>query len=158
MSDHRKHGASAWPDIAGRLVAGGHVMPVRIYFEDTDFSGVVYHASYLRFMERGRSDFVRLLGIGHTALYDGEHGEPLAFAVRRIHVDYLKPARIDDLVEVETTVRTIAGARLVLWQVVKRGAETLVEAEVTVVLVNPEGRARRLPPGVRQRLTEAAGP
>ena len=100
---------------------------------------------------------IELLGVGHTALYDGEHGEPLAFAVRRIHVDYLKPARIDDLVEVETTVRAIAGARLVLWQIVKRGGETLVQAEVTVVLVNPDGRARRLPPRVRQRLTEAAG-
>ena len=146
-----------WTDIAGRLIPGGHVMPVRIYFEDTDFSGLVYHASYLRFMERGRSDFVRLIGIGHTALYDGEHGEPLAFAVRRIHVDYLKPARIDDLVEVETTVRAIAGARLVLWQVVRRGGDVLVEAEVTVVLVNPEGKARRLPQGVRDRLTEAGG-
>ena len=145
----------AWPDIAGRLVAGGHVMPVRIYFEDTDFSGVVYHASYLRFMERGRSDFVRLLGIGHTALYDGEHGEPLAFAVRRIHIDYLKPARVDDLVEVETTVRAITGARLVLGQIVRRDGQSLVEAEVTVVLINPDGRARRLPPGVRKKLTDA---
>ena len=64
-----------WPDVAGRLTpGGGHVMPVRIYFEDTDFSGVVYHGSYIRFMERGRSDFVRLLGVGHTSLDAGEHG------------------------------------------------------------------------------------
>ena len=69
--------AEAWPHIAGRLVPGGHVLPVRIYFEDTDFSGVVYHGSYIRFMERGRSDFVRLIGIGHSELHQGEHGEQL---------------------------------------------------------------------------------
>jgi acyl-CoA thioester hydrolase len=147
----------SWPDLAGRLVPGGHILPVRIYFEDTDFSGVVYHGSYVRFMERGRSDFVRLLGIGHTALNDGEHGEPLAFAVRRIHVDFLKPARIDDLLEVATMVEAIAGARLVLHQSVRRGSQSLVEAEVTVVLVTPEGRARRIPDSVRARLTAAAG-
>lgn len=142
-----------WPDVAGRLTpGGGHVMPVRIYFEDTDFSGVVYHGSYIRFMERGRSDFVRLLGVGHTSLDAGEHGEQLAFAVRRIHIDFLKPARIDDLVEVETVVRDIAGARLILGQTVRRGDLTLVEAEVTVVLITREGRARRIPPSVRERL------
>ena len=70
-----------WPDLAGRLVTTGdagraHRLPVRVYFEDTDFSGVVYHGSYIRFMERGRSDFVRLVGVGHTGLNDGEHGEP----------------------------------------------------------------------------------
>ena len=86
-----------WPDLAGRLVPGGHVLPVRVYFEDTDFSGVVYHGSYIRFMERGRSDFLRLLGVGHHALDSGEHGESLAFAVRKLVVDFLKPARIDDL-------------------------------------------------------------
>jgi acyl-CoA thioester hydrolase len=148
--------ADAWPDLAGKLVPGGHVLPVRIYFEDTDFSGVVYHGSFIRFMERGRSDFVRLLGIGHTALAAGDHGEPLAFAVRRIHVDFLKPARIDDLVEIETTVRDIAGARLVLRQVARCGEQLLVEADVTVVLVTPGGKARRIPPGVREILTAAA--
>ena len=143
----------AWPSIAGRLVAGGHVLPVRIYFEDTDFSGVVYHGSYIRFMERGRSDFVRLIGVGHTELHKGEHGEPLAFAVRRIHVDFLKPARIDDLLEVETRVLDLGGARIVLRQTVRRENETLVDAEVTVVLVNHQGRARRIPDSLRDVLT-----
>ena len=148
--------AEAWPHIAGRLVPGGHVLPVRIYFEDTDFSGVVYHGSYIRFMERGRSDFVRLIGIGHSELHKGEHGEQLAFAVRRIHVDFLKPARIDDLVEVETRVLDLGGARIVLRQTVKRGEETLVDAEVTVVLVNHQGRARRIPDSLRDVLTGSA--
>ena len=148
--------AEDWPQIAGRLVPGGHVLPVRIYFEDTDFSGVVYHGSYIRFMERGRSDFVRLVGVGHTELHKGEHGEPLAFAVRRIHVDFLKPGRIDDLLEVETRVLDLAGARIVLRQTIRRGHETLVDAEVTVVLVNREGRARRIPDSVRDVLTASA--
>lgn len=146
-----------WPLIAGRLVGGVHVRPVRIYFEDTDFSGVVYHGSYIRFMERGRSDFVRLLGLGHTELRNGAHGESLSFAVRRIHIDFYKPARIDDLIEVETKVLDLAGARILLRQTIKRDEETLVDAEVTVVLVNPEGRARRLPQAVRERLAASGG-
>jgi acyl-CoA thioester hydrolase len=145
-----------WPDLAGRLIPGGHVMPVRIYFEDTDFSGVVYHGSYVRFMERGRSDFVRLLGVGHTALDAGAHGERLAFAVRRIAIDFFKPARIDDLLEVKTTVKEIAGARLILTQAITRDGERLTEAEVTVVLVTPEGKARRIPDSLRATLDEAA--
>jgi acyl-CoA thioester hydrolase len=76
-----------WPDLAGRLTDFRHILPVRIYFEDTDFSGVVYHGGYIRFMERARSDFVRLIGIGHTDLDAGVHGEPLVFAVRRIDID-----------------------------------------------------------------------
>jgi acyl-CoA thioester hydrolase len=148
--------AEDWPHIAGRLVPGGHILPVRIYFEDTDFSGVVYHGSYVRFMERGRSDFVRLIGIGHTELHKGVHGEQLAFAVRRIHADFLKPARIDDLLEVATGVLDLAGARIMLRQTIKRGHETLVDAEVTVVLVNYQGRARRIPPGVRDVLAASA--
>ena len=142
-----------WPHIAGRLIPGGHIMPVRIYFEDTDFSGVVYHASYIRFMERGRSDLVRLLGVGHTALDQGDHGERLAFAVRRIKIDFHKPARIDDLLEVETRVMEMAGASIVLRQTVTRDGEVLTDAEVTVALISPEGRARRIPQSVRDMLT-----
>ena len=148
--------AEEWPDVAGRIVDGGHVLPVRIYFEDTDFSGVVYHGSYIRFMERGRSDFVRLIGVGHTDLGEGVHGEPLVFAVRRIDITFFKPARIDDLVEVVTTVREMGGARLELKQVVRRGAEVLTEADVTIVLVSVEGKARRIPDSVRSILTGEA--
>jgi len=141
-----------WPDLSGRLDGGGHILPVRVYFEDTDFSGVVYHGSYVRFMERGRTDFLRLAGVGHDALDKGAHGEPLAFAVRRMAIEFLKPARIDDVIEVETRVREVAGARIVLSQTVRRGAEILVTAEVTVALVNSAGQARRLPESVRDGL------
>jgi acyl-CoA thioester hydrolase len=142
-----------WPDLAGRLIPGGHVLPVRVYFEDTDFSGVVYHGAYIRFMERARSDYLRLLGVGHDALDRGEMGEPLAFAVRRIVVEFLRPARIDDVLEIETHAGHLGGARIVLAQTVRRGAEVLVTAEVTVVMINGQGQARRLPETVRAVLT-----
>jgi acyl-CoA thioester hydrolase len=141
-----------WPDLAGRLVEDGHVLPVRVYFEDTDFSGVVYHASYLRFLERGRSDFLRLAGIGHGALDEGGEGEPLAFAVRHMELDFLKSARIDDVLEVLTRMADISGARIVLHQAVMLEGTVLVEAKVTVALVNRAGRARRLPEDLRRRL------
>ncbi len=142
-----------WPDLSGRLEGSRHILPVRIYFEDTDFSGVVYHGSYVRFMERGRTDYLRLLGVGHDALDKGEHGEPLAFAVRRMTIEFLKPARIDDVIEIETGVGELAGARIVLAQTVRRGAELLVTADVTVVLINAAGQPRRIPGAVRERLS-----
>lgn len=142
----------AWPDLAGRLVTGGHVLPVRVYFEDTDFSGVVYHASYLRFMERGRSDMMRLLGVSHDVLDEGGFGERLAFAVRHMELDFLKSARIDDLLEIETDVVEVAGARLILNQSICRGSEMLVKAKVTIVMINASRRARRLPKTVREKL------
>lgn len=146
-----------WPDLAGRLAGGRHVLPVRVYFEDTDFSGVVYHASYLRFMERGRTDFLRLAGIGHRALDRGEAdgGERLAFAVRRMTLEFLKPARIDDLLEVETRVAEMTGARIVLQQAVRLGDARLVTADVTVALVDGRGRVQRLPAEMRGRLVAA---
>jgi len=141
-----------WPDLAGRLADGEHVLPVRVYFEDTDFSGVVYHAAYLRFMERGRSDMIRLLGVRHEALAKGDYGEPLAFAVRRIEVDFLGPARIDDLIEVHTRAVHAAGARIVLEQAVRLGKADLVTAKITVVIINHEGKARRMPATLRSTL------
>lgn len=141
-----------WPDLAGRLIPGGHILPVRVYFEDTDFSGVVYHGSYVRFLERGRTDLLRLLGIGHDALDRGDHGEPLAFAVRRMTLDFHKPARIDDLLEVETLVGDLTGARIHLSQKVRRGAEVLVAADVTVAMIDEAGRARRFPAEIADKL------
>jgi acyl-CoA thioester hydrolase len=143
---------SDWPDLAGKLVEGGHVLPVRIYFEDTDFSGVVYHAAFLRFMERGRSDMVRLMGVNHEALAKGDYGEPLAFAVRRIEVDFFRPARIDDLIEIHTKPVHAGGARLILEQQVKLGEAVLVAAKVTIVMINLEGKARRMPATLRSTL------
>jgi acyl-CoA thioester hydrolase len=142
-----------WPDLAGRIENGVHVLPVRIYFEDTDLSQVVYHGSYVRFLERGRTDFLRVLGIGHDALAKGEHGEVLAFAVRRMMLDFLKPARIDDLVEVVTEPGALTGARAVLKQSIRRDGEALVTAEVTVVLINAEGQPRRWPGEILRRLS-----
>jgi acyl-CoA thioester hydrolase len=127
--------------IAGRIVEGRHVLPVRVYYEDTDFSGIVYHANYLKFCERGRSDMLRVIGIAHREL----SRTGLAFAVRRMNCDFLKPAIIDDLLDVVTRPAEIGGARLVLHQSVLRGDESLFTAEVTLALIDANGRPRRLP-------------
>ncbi|MGH2340912.1 tol-pal system-associated acyl-CoA thioesterase [Segnochrobactraceae bacterium EtOH-i3] len=145
-----------WPDLAGRLVTGGHALALRVYYEDTDFSGVVYHANYLRFFERGRSDFLRLRGIGHRELAAGVHGTPLAFVVRAMELDFLKPARIDDLLIVDTRFEAISGARMVLAQKILRGDEVLVTAGVTIALIDPTtGRPQRIPAAVREKLEAA---
>lgn len=144
-----------WPDLAGRLIAvdgtQAHVLPIRVYFEDTDFSGLVYHASYVRWCERGRSDFLRLLGGDHRKLIDGTGGtEPAAFVVRRMSFDFLKPARIDELLEVVTRVKAMGAASLTLLQAVVRGETILVEAEVTVVLISVSGKPLRISGAVRE--------
>ena len=150
--------APRWPDLAGRLEAGRHVLPVRVYYEDTDFTGVVYHAAYLKFAERGRSDFLRLCGIDHSELASGAHGEPLAFAVRHMEIDFHAPARIDDLLEVETHLREARGARIVLAQEVRREGVLLFAAAVTVAVISPEGRPRRLPEALAARLAGDMSP
>lgn len=132
--------------------AGGpraHYLTVRVYYEDTDFSGVVYHASYLRFMERGRTELIRDLGIAQSDLFDGD--VPLAFAVRRMTIDFLKPARMDDLLTVETVPTIARGATMDLHQRILRGDEVLISADVRVACVGA-GRARRLPESLRRRL------
>jgi len=140
----------AWPDLAGRLTGEGHVLPVRVYFEDTDFSGVVYHGAYVRFFERGRSDYVRSLGVTHAELAEGE--TRAAFAVRRMTVDFLQPARIDEVLEVVTRPKALGGASITLDQIIRRGAETLVTADVKVALISPEGRPLRIRGTLRERL------
>ncbi len=141
-----------WPHLAGRLEAGRHVLPVRIYYEDTDFSGLVYHASYLRFMERGRSDMIRLMGVHHSVLAAGE-GPPLAFVVRRMEIDFRRPARIDDVLEVITEPAERTAATLNLAQTVTRGAERLVNARVQIVLVDEAGRPQRLSTALPDSMT-----
>jgi acyl-CoA thioester hydrolase len=145
----REMAETRWPDLAGRLVDAGeglrHVLPVRVYFEDTDFSGLVYHASYLRWCERGHSDFLRLLGNDHHALISGSEGrEPAAFVVRRMSLEFLKPARIDEVLEVETRLKEVGAAHLVLLQTIRRDDKTLLEADVMVVLVSASGKPLRL--------------
>jgi acyl-CoA thioester hydrolase len=144
-----------WPDLAGRIVADAsgrrrHVLPIRVYFEDTDFSGLVYHASYLRWCERGRSDFLRLLGNDHKALIGGAGGrEPAAFVVRRMALEFLKPARIDEVLEVATRAKETTAATLVLDQRISRGGVALFTAAVTVVLVSVSGKPLRLSAALR---------
>jgi acyl-CoA thioester hydrolase len=126
-----------------------HTLPIRIYYEDTDFSGVVYHASYLRFLERGRTEMLRDLGVHQAALHGDEAA--LAFAVRRMTIDWLKPARMDDLLTVETWVDTLRGASMLLGQRITLGETVLVTAEVLVALVQ-NGKAARLTPALREKL------
>ncbi len=149
----------AWPDLAGRLVGSGaerrHVLPIRVYFEDTDFSGLVYHATYLRWCERGRSDFLRLVGTDHKALIEGATGrEPSAFVVRRMALEFLRPARIDEVLEVMTRVKETTAATLVLDQRVLRAGTEIFTAEVMVVLVSVSGKPLRLSAALREALQD----
>jgi acyl-CoA thioester hydrolase len=141
-----------WPDIAGRIEGETHILPIRVYFEDTDCAGVVYHANFLKFCERARSDFIRLLGIDATSLAEPTQGEPSVFVVRRVEIDYLKPGRMDDLLEIVTTCAEIGSASLVLQQDVMRDAMLLVRAKVTVVLVSRAGKPQRLGSMIRGAL------
>lgn len=149
-----------WPDLAGRIIEdeGGrrHILPIRVYFEDTDFAQVVYHASYIRWCERGRSDFLRLLGSDARRLIDGSDShEPAAFVVRRMNCEFLRPGRIDDVLEVETRVKAMGGASVTLVQTVRRGETRLFEAEVTVVLVAVSGKPLRLSEAIRGAFASA---
>lgn len=144
----------AWGDIAGRLGEDEqgqfHRLPVRVYFEDTDAGGVVYHASYVRFCERGRTDFLRLLGVEARQLISGEaSNEPAAFVVRRMTLDFKRPARMDDLLVVETRVKEMGGASVTLIQVVSRDGRPVFEADVVVVLVSVAGKPLRLTHAIR---------
>jgi acyl-CoA thioester hydrolase len=134
----------------GEIRLGRHFQPIRVYYEDTDFSGVVYHASYLRFMERGRTNYLRLLGADQRALFEQAQREApgFAFVVRSMTIDFRKPARMDDLLEVATAPLEVKGASVVLHQIVARGEETLVEATVQVAFVSG-GRARPIPKPLR---------
>lgn len=138
--------------LAGRIdVDNGrrvHRLAVRVYYEDTDFSGVAYHASYVRWCERGRSDFLRLLGTDHRDLLAGTDGhEPAALMVKRLELDYRRPARVDDIVVVETHVTAIGAATLDLTQMIRAhnaDRTILLTAAVTIVLVSASGRVLRL--------------
>lgn len=134
----------------GEIRDGRHTMPVRVYYEDTDFSGVVYHANYLRFMERGRTNYLRLLGVDHGELWQQAQSEApgFAFVVRSMQVEFLKPARMDDVLTVMTAPEDVKGASIWLSQRVMRGDEVLIEARVKVACV-AGGRARPIPKALR---------
>jgi acyl-CoA thioester hydrolase len=142
----------------GEIRNGRHFQPVRVYYEDTDFSGVVYHASYLRFMERGRTNYLRLLGADQRGLFEevAEEAPGFAFVVRSMQLDFRKPARMDDLLEVVTMPSEVKGASVILYQEVNRGDETLVEATVQVAFVSG-GRARPIPKPLRVALKANLG-
>ena len=129
-----------------------HTHELRVYYEDTDFSGVVYHASYLRFLERGRTELLRDIGIHQNRLHTADvpsAAAPLAFAVRAMTLEFLKPARMDDWLVVETLVQSVGGAQADLDQRILRGADVLVTARVKIAAVSG-GRAARLPACLRQ--------
>ena len=134
----------------GEIREGRHVMVVRVYFEDTDFSGVVYHASYLRFMERGRTNYLRLIGADHRALFEAAQREApgFAFVVRSMTIEFLKPARMDDVLEVLTSPQEVGGASIILHQQVIRSDDVLVDAQVRIAFVSG-GRAQRIPKPLR---------
>ena len=149
----KKPGQDTTAELAGRLIAGGHAMQVRVYYEDTDFTGIVYHANYLRFMERGRTNYLRLIGADHRALFEQTEKEApsFSFVVRSMKIDFLKPAFMDDLLEVRTLSREVSGASILLLQQVMRGEEVLLEAEVRVAFVS-EGRPKRIPEPLRKAM------
>lgn len=135
---------------AGRFDGRSHILPVRIYYEDTDFSGVVYHANYLRYFERGRSDYLRLAGVSHTELLEGD--APTAFAVNRITLDFLKPARIDDALTVVSTYDKVKGPRIFISQAIRRGQDVIATAAVEACCISLTGRPRKPPVLLLQRL------
>jgi acyl-CoA thioester hydrolase len=134
----------------GEIVGGRHVLAVRVYYEDTDFTGIVYHANYLRYMERGRTNYLRLLGADHRAMFEETEKEApgFAFVVRSMSIDFLKPARMDDVLDILTEPEEIKGASITVHQRIKRGGELLVEASVRVAFVSA-GRARPIPKPLR---------
>jgi acyl-CoA thioester hydrolase len=138
------------PHLDGAIANGRHVMSVRVYYEDTDFSGIVYHANYLRFMERGRTNHLRLLGADHRALFEEAQQEAPAFAfvVRAMKIEFLKSARMDDVLDVVTVPQEVKGASITLQQQILRANELLVEAQVRVAFVS-NGRARPIPRALR---------
>jgi acyl-CoA thioester hydrolase len=136
--------------LSGALTPDGHVLTQRVYYEDTDFSGVVYHARYLHFMERGRTDFLRCLGVEQAKLHAAE-GEGMAFVVHRMEIDFKSSARMDDVLTIVTRSEKAAGAKLVLAQEIRVGERLVVAARVTIAVVNRTGRPRRLPADLAEK-------
>jgi acyl-CoA thioester hydrolase len=134
----------------GELKDGRHIQVVRVYYEDTDFTGIVYHANYLRYMERGRTNYLRLIGADHRLLFEQTEKEApgFAFVVRAMNIDFLKPARMDDILHVVSDPVEVKGASVTIRQKVMRGDELLVEAQVKVAFISG-GRAKPIPKSLR---------
>jgi len=140
----------------GFLEGKAHVLPISIYYEDTDLSGFVYHANYLRYMERGRTEFFRLAGISKMAGLDEE--EPTAWTLRSIHVDYLRPARLDDIIHVRSRLIGLSGARMQALQRITLGETLLVEGRIEACITTLTGKPRRLPKKVQETLAPFVTP
>ena len=140
----------------GFLEGKVHVLPISIYYEDTDLSGFVYHANYLRYMERGRTEFFRLAGISKMAGLDEE--EPTAWTLRSIHVDYLRPARLDDILHVRSRLIGLSGARMQALQRITLGETLLVEGRIEACITTLTGKPRRLPKKVQETLAPFVSP
>lgn len=123
-----------------------HLFPIRVYYEDTDMAGIVYHANYLKYIERARSDWVREMGMDQVAMRE----QGLVWVVRRIEADYIASARFDDELTIETEVAQVTGVRLVMNQVVKRAGERIFEAVVTAVMATTQGQPVRMPANIRR--------
>jgi len=140
----------------GFLEGKVHVLPISIYYEDTDLSGFVYHANYLRYMERGRTEFFRLAGISKMAGLDEE--EPTAWTLRSVHVDYLRPARLDDIIHVRSRLIGLSGARMQAIQRITRNETLLVEGRIEACITTLTGKPRRLPKKVQETLAPFVTP
>jgi acyl-CoA thioester hydrolase len=136
---------------AGIFEGREHILPVRVYYEDTDFTGLVYHANYIRYFERGRSDFLRLAGVSHSDLLARE--DPAAFVITRMALEFQAPARIDDALLVLTTYDRVKGPRLFISQKIVRGQTPIAQAAVEAACISLDGRPRRPPPGMVERLS-----
>lgn len=129
-----------------------HWINVRVYYEDTDFTGMVYHANYLRFFERGRSDFLRDAGVSHQNLLD--RPDPAAFTLLRTEVDYKRAAKVDDLLRIGTRMIGTKGARMIFEQTCWRDDDVIADAVITAVMIHADGRPRRPIPAVTAMLQE----
>ena len=153
MSDDRSiniRDVSLTAHLDGEIRDGRHHMRIRVYYEDTDFSGIVYHANYLRFMERGRTNHLRMMGAEQHALFAEAQAETpgFAFVVRSMQIDFLKPARMDDILDVVTWPLQVKGASINLLQECRRGDDVLVKASVRVAFISG-GKAQRIPKALR---------
>ncbi len=142
--------------IAGELIEGSHRLLQRVYYEDTDFSGLVYHARYLHFLERGRTDYLRCLGVEQRELISADE-EGLVFVVHRMEIDFKGPARMDDVLTIQTVTEKAGGAKMVLTQEIRRDGALLIAARVIIAVINASGRPRRLPEALAAQLLQASG-
>lgn len=137
------------------MTAGGHRLTIRVYYEDTDAAGIVYYANYLRFMERGRTELLRTLGHDQSALMQAG----IAFAVRSAGVEFLKPARLDDLLQVETAVAALGRAQVTFAQRIWRDTQLLLDAKIRVACIDPaRGRPIPMPHAIHDQISALMGP